>query len=64
MTTLTVLIVLAVVATAAVLVGGVASMAHGGEFDRRHSHQFMLTRVGLQALALLLLLAALVFALD
>lgn len=63
MTTLTVLIVLAACATAAALVSGVASMAHGGEFDRRHSHQFMFTRVGLQAVVLLLLFAALVLAL-
>lgn len=60
---LTILIVLAAVATAAALAGGVASMAHGGEFDRRHSHQLMFARVGLQALALLLLIAAIVLSL-
>jgi len=34
-------------------------MAHGGEFGRRHSHQLMFARVGLQAITLLLLLIAL-----
>jgi hypothetical protein len=60
---LTILIVLAALATAAALVSGVASMAHGGKFDQRHSHEFMFARVGFQALAFVLLLAALVVAL-
>jgi hypothetical protein len=54
---LSIVVVLAAVATAAVLVTGLGSMAHGGSFDDRHSHQFMFARVGLQGLALLLILA-------
>ena len=59
MTLLTVIIVVAMLATAGALVGGIASMAHGGEYDRRHSYQFMFARVGLQGLTLVLLLIAL-----
>jgi hypothetical protein len=57
MSALSIVVVLAAVATAAVLVTGLGSMAHGGSFDDRHSHQFMFARVGLQGLALLLILA-------
>jgi hypothetical protein len=63
MSMLTFLIALAALATLVALVGGVASMAHGGEFDRRHSHQFMFARVALQALAFVLLLGALLIVL-
>ena len=63
MTILTVIIVLSLVATAAALLTGVASLAHGGRFDQKHSHQFMFARVGLQGLTLVLLLIALVLAL-
>lgn len=59
MTLLTVVIILAAVATAGALAGGIVSMAHGGEYDRRHSGQFMAARVGLQGLALVLVLIAL-----
>lgn len=59
MTLLTVIIVVAMLATAGALVGGIASMAHGGKYDQRHSHQFMFARVGLQGLTLVLLLIAL-----
>jgi hypothetical protein len=38
-------------------------MAHGGEYDARHSTQFMLARVGAQGLALALLLIALMMSL-
>jgi hypothetical protein len=38
-------------------------MAHGGSFDDRHSHQFMFARVGLQGLALLLVILALLMSL-
>lgn len=62
MTMLTILIALAALATWVALVGGVASMAHGGEFDRRHSHQFMFARVALQAAAFLFLVGALLLA--
>ncbi|TAM45653.1 MAG: twin transmembrane helix small protein [Gammaproteobacteria bacterium] len=62
MTLLTAVIILAVVATAGALAGGIVSMAQGGEYDRRHSGQFMFARVGLQGLALVLLLIALLVA--
>lgn len=41
---------------------GVASMAHGGEADRLHSHQHMFKRIAWQGLAVLLVLAALLAA--
>jgi len=58
MNILTVLIVGALVMTIGVIGTGIWSMAHGGEFDRKHSTQFMIARVGMQAVTLLLLLAA------
>ncbi len=48
-------------ATIGVLVLGVASMAHGGAYDTKHSTQFMTARVALQALAVLAILAAIFF---
>ncbi|MEK6551609.1 MAG: twin transmembrane helix small protein [Pseudomonadota bacterium] len=59
MTILSVLVIVGLFATAIALVFGIASMAHGGEFDRRHSHQFMYARVGLQGITLVLVLIAL-----
>lgn len=59
MTTLTLMIVLAILATVGVLLVGVVSMARGGDFDARHSTQIMFSRVGLQAVTFILLLIAL-----
>ena len=59
MSMLNLLIFLAIIATVAALGAGIASMVRGGEFDRRMSGQLMLSRVGLQAVALALLLLAL-----
>lgn len=59
MTIITALVVFALIATVAALATGIVSMAHGGGFDQRHSHQIMFARVGLQGITLLLLLAAL-----
>lgn len=56
MTILTALVVFALLATIAALVTGIVSMAHGGGFDQRHSHQIMFARVGLQAITLVALL--------
>lgn len=56
----TLLIVLGMLATVVVLFTGIGSMAEGGEFDDRHSHQLMFARVGFQALTLLLVIIALV----
>jgi len=37
-------------------------MAFGGEFDEKHGTQFMIARVGMQALTLLLLIFAIYLA--
>ena len=50
---LTMAVLLLVIAS---LVTGVISMAHGGEFDRKHATHFMFFRIGFQALAVLLLM--------
>ena len=62
MTPLSFLIVLALLATVAVLGLGIFSMVHGGDFDREHAGQFMTARVGLQGVTVVLLLAAFVLA--
>jgi hypothetical protein len=59
MSVLTVLIVVALFATVAALTSGIVSMAHGGEYDVRHSTKMMLARVGLQGLTFVLLIVAL-----
>lgn len=63
MTTLTSMIIVALIATIAALGWGIGSMAHGGVFDARHSHQLMSARVGLQGLAIALLVVALLVSL-
>lgn len=55
-------VILAMIATVAVLVLGVHSMAHGGTYDLHHSGQLMSARVGLQLLAFALVMLALFFA--
>ena len=57
---LTVLIVMALIATIVSLGWGIGSMAHGGSFDAKHSAQLMSARVGFQGLAVALLLIVLV----
>ncbi len=52
---LTVLIVLALLATALALLLGLVTMQKGGSFDRRYGNKLMWARVGMQALAVLLL---------
>ena len=52
------LIIAALIATVVVLGLGLRSMARGGSYDREHAEKFMWERVGLQALVVLLLLAA------
>jgi len=47
-----VMMVLAMIATLAVLIVGVVSMATGGEFHRRYANKLMRTRVLLQAIAI------------
>lgn len=46
----------AVVLVVASLVSGIISMGHGGKYDDEHATQFMFSRVGFQALAVLLVL--------
>lgn len=62
MSLLTTIIVLCVLITVGILITGVGSMVHGGEFDARHHEQFMIARVGAQGVTLLLLLLALFLA--
>lgn len=59
MTILTVLVIAGLIATAVALLSGIVSMARGGDFDRRHSHEFMYARVGLQGITLVLVLISL-----
>jgi len=58
MNILSILIVFALLLTIAVLGTGIWSMAHGGEFDRKHSTQLMFARIGMQAITLVLLFYA------
>lgn len=52
------LIIAALIATVVVLGLGLRSMARGGTYDQEHAEKFMWERVGLQALVVVLLLAA------
>ena len=52
------LIIAALIATVVVLGLGLRSMARGGSYDREHAEKFMWERVALQALVVVLLLAA------
>jgi hypothetical protein len=62
MNILSVLIVVALLLTIAVLGTGIWSMAHGGEFDKKHSSQLMFARVGMQAVTLVFLFLAIYLA--
>jgi hypothetical protein len=52
------LIIAALMTTIVVLGLGLRSMARGGSYDREHAEKFMWERVALQALVVVLLLAA------
>ncbi len=54
----TALVIVALVATVAVLFIGIGSMARGGEYDEAHSVQLMSARVWFQAIAVFLIIAA------
>jgi hypothetical protein len=56
------LIIGALIATIVVLALGLRSMARGGDYDREHAEKFMWERVVLQALVVVLLIAAAVVA--
>ncbi|MCK5326149.1 MAG: twin transmembrane helix small protein [Woeseiaceae bacterium] len=58
MTIINVLIIGALIATVVVLALGLRSMARGGDYDREHAEKFMWERVALQALVVILLVAA------
>jgi hypothetical protein len=52
------LVIAALIATVVVLALGLRSMARGGSYDREHAEKFMWERVALQALVIVLLIAA------
>ena len=52
------LVIAALVATIVVLALGLRSMARGGDYDREHAEKFMWERVVLQAIVVVLLIAA------
>ena len=58
MTILTWVIVGALLMTIGLIGTGIWSMAHGGQFDDRHSTQLMFARVAMQGITILLLLFA------
>lgn len=55
---LNIAIIGALIMTVGLIGTGIWSMAHGGEFDQKHSTQLMFARVGMQAITFLLLLLA------
>lgn len=57
---ITILVILALLATVASMVAGLRSMAKGGEYDDKHSGQFMNARIIFQGIAALLLILALI----
>ncbi len=62
MNILSMAIILALIITIGLMGTGIWSMAHGGEFDRKHSTQLMFARVGMQGVTVLLLLFAIYLA--
>lgn len=53
-----VLVIAALIATLIVLALGLRSMARGGKYDVEHAEKFMWERIALQALVVVLLVAA------
>ena len=58
MTTINFLVIAALIATLIVLWLGLRSMARGGTYDKEHTEKFMWERVALQAIVVILLVAA------
>jgi len=56
MDSLTILLMVAMLATLGVLAVGLAGFFHGGEFNRKYGNRLMQARVALQAVAVVLLL--------
>lgn len=59
---LNLLIIVVLAATVVVLFAGVYSMARGGKYDEEHSEKFMIERVALQAVGIILIVAAVLYA--
>lgn len=59
MSLINLIVFIALMAVVGTLVLGLRSMARGGAYDEAHSEKFMWERVGLQAFAVALLVAAL-----
>lgn len=59
---ITILVILALLATVASMVAGIRSMTKGGEYDEKHSGLYMNARIIFQGIAALLLIMALVAA--
>ena len=55
------LLIVVLLAVVGSLFGGLVSMGVGGEYDDRNSERLMFARVGLQALAIVLILFVLLF---
>lgn len=60
---LSILIILALVATIISLVVGLRSMGKGGEYDKQHADQFMGARIIFQGIALVLLIISAILSL-
>lgn len=60
---LTILIILALIATIISLIAGLRSMGKGGEYDKQHADQFMSARIIFQGIALVLLIITAVMSL-
>jgi hypothetical protein len=58
MSAINMLVIGALIATIVVLALGLRSMVRGGAYDRAHAEKFMWERVALQALVIILLIAA------
>lgn len=58
-TALIVLVLLALALTVGSLAWGLISMGKGGQFDRKHSHEFMFARVAFHAVAVAIALLVL-----
>jgi Hypoxia induced protein conserved region len=62
MDSFTIPVMIALFATVVILFAGIVSMVRGGEFDQRHSVQLMYTRVSFQAVAIILIIVAVLYA--
>ena len=62
MNMLNALIIAALLITTGLMGAGIWTMAHGGEFDKKHSTQLMGARVGMQGVTFLLLMLAIYIA--